>query len=202
MAIGWKVALAAASLACGSSAQAAFITYTIEVAGTGSRTNYDLSNIANTRVTGLQGVVVTVGFNAVEGNVSANLPGDFGSYAQIRAEDPGLRLSFSPAAFGYDLSGSGSICVAGGAPAALPVTGVPILSGCTLAYNLVFPRGLRTESFSGTVTSFTVSSQASGTNFFTIASIVPEPSTWALMLAGFGLVGYSLRRRRTTVAFA
>ncbi|MFS0771017.1 PEPxxWA-CTERM sorting domain-containing protein [Sphingomonas sp. 1P08PE] len=30
---------------------------------------------------------------------------------------------------------------------------------------------------------------------------VPEPSTWALMLAGFGLVGYSLRRR-AKVAFA
>lgn len=29
---------------------------------------------------------------------------------------------------------------------------------------------------------------------------VPEPSTWALMLAGFGAVGYSLRRR--TVKFA
>ena len=29
---------------------------------------------------------------------------------------------------------------------------------------------------------------------------VPEPSTWALMLAGFGMVGYALRRRK--VAFA
>ena len=26
---------------------------------------------------------------------------------------------------------------------------------------------------------------------------VPEPATWALMLAGFGLVGFTLRRRRT-----
>jgi hypothetical protein len=25
---------------------------------------------------------------------------------------------------------------------------------------------------------------------------VPEPSTWAMMLIGFGLVGFSLRRRR------
>lgn len=29
---------------------------------------------------------------------------------------------------------------------------------------------------------------------------IPEPSTWALMLAGFGMVGYAMRRRR--VAFA
>ena len=29
---------------------------------------------------------------------------------------------------------------------------------------------------------------------------VPEPATWALMLAGFGMVGYAMRRRR--IAFA
>jgi hypothetical protein len=31
---------------------------------------------------------------------------------------------------------------------------------------------------------------------------VPEPTTWALMLAGFALTGYALRRRRATLAFA
>jgi len=32
------------------------------------------------------------------------------------------------------------------------------------------------------------------------SSVVPEPSTWALMLAGFGMVGYAMRRRK--LAFA
>ena len=32
------------------------------------------------------------------------------------------------------------------------------------------------------------------------ASVVPEPGTWALMIAGFGLVGMALRRRRTRCA--
>ena len=31
---------------------------------------------------------------------------------------------------------------------------------------------------------------------------VPEPATWGLMIAGFGLVGGAMRRRRTGVAFA
>jgi hypothetical protein len=28
---------------------------------------------------------------------------------------------------------------------------------------------------------------------------VPEPATWAMMLAGFGMLGMRLRRRRATV---
>lgn len=31
---------------------------------------------------------------------------------------------------------------------------------------------------------------------------VPEPATWALMIAGFALIGTTLRRRRVTTAFA
>ena len=31
---------------------------------------------------------------------------------------------------------------------------------------------------------------------------VPEPSTWAMMIFGFGLVGTAMRRRRTRIAFA
>lgn len=32
-------------------------------------------------------------------------------------------------------------------------------------------------------------------------SSVPEPASWALMIAGFGLAGGALRRRMTKVAF-
>lgn len=34
------------------------------------------------------------------------------------------------------------------------------------------------------------------------AGAVPEPATWAMMIAGFGLVGGTLRRRQTNLAFA
>lgn len=44
----------------------------------------------------------------------------------------------------------------------------------------------------------------SGTNAFEIDNIavnpVPEPATWAMMLLGFGVAGYSLRKRRLGLA--
>ena len=38
----------------------------------------------------------------------------------------------------------------------------------------------------------------------TVVSGVPEPTTWACMLVGFGAVGYSMRnkRRKVTVSYA
>ena len=39
-------------------------------------------------------------------------------------------------------------------------------------------------------------------NFSTSIAAVPEPATWAMMLLGFGGIGYSLRRRRKQTAFA
>lgn len=46
-----------------------------------------------------------------------------------------------------------------------------------------------------------VSTQAGGTariNFSTVTGAVPEISTWAMMLLGFGAVGFSMRRARKT----
>jgi PEP-CTERM motif len=34
------------------------------------------------------------------------------------------------------------------------------------------------------------------------SNVVPEPGTWALMIAGFGFAGMQLRRRRTVVSYA
>lgn len=42
----------------------------------------------------------------------------------------------------------------------------------------------------------------SGTLTFAAVSSVPEPRTWAMMLLGFGAVGFSMRRRRPTLAQA
>ena len=50
-------------------------------------------------------------------------------------------------------------------------------------------------SASGITTSASVAAQESGLVFWNISGGVPEPSTWALTIAGFGLAGAALRRR-------
>jgi hypothetical protein len=39
-------------------------------------------------------------------------------------------------------------------------------------------------------------------NYVVNVSAVPEPATWAMMIAGFGLVGGAMRRRAVSVRFA
>ena len=59
-----------------------------------------------------------------------------------------------------------------------------------------------TASSSG-IGGFSFSGQARGNtsidNLEAIAGAVPEPSTWAMMLVGFGGVGFAMRRRRNHV---
>lgn len=57
-------------------------------------------------------------------------------------------------------------------------------------------------SYTGTVTRLTISQVASNETFSRVTGVIPEPSTWALMLAGFGMVGFAMRRRRASVAIA
>ncbi len=64
-----------------------------------------------------------------------------------------------------------------------------------------------TTTFAGTgaTTVFTINETIGG-GFGGVAldniavNAVPEPATWALMLGGFGMVGFAMRKRQTTVA--
>jgi hypothetical protein len=67
--------------------------------------------------------------------------------------------------------------------------------------NASFGGGPAVEEFSGSIESIEiVEGDTTGGLGIVYSSVVPEPSTWALMLAGFGMIAYATRRRK--VAFA
>jgi hypothetical protein len=72
------------------------------------------------------------------------------------------------------------------------------------------PGSLLSYGFTATSTSHTLSfSESSLTSaspiidnisIESVAGVVPEPASWALLLAGFGMVGFAARRRRAAIA--
>lgn len=48
--------------------------------------------------------------------------------------------------------------------------------------------------------SFDLTIGAHNTDAFRVLTAVPEPKSWAMLLTGFGLVGFAARRRRVAVA--
>jgi len=68
-----------------------------------------------------------------------------------------------------------------------------------------FYRGLELNdiantTISGNTLSFVWTSGRPGDNVRVILSAIPEPTTWAMLIAGFGMVGFASRRRRTVRA--
>jgi len=103
----------------------------------------------------------------------------------LNAEQPNDLTSGS---IGYQLTGSGS----GGPPLSLAYTDAlaPSASGGKLSYSL-------SNDFLFTLQpgeDYNFGIQNFGTEFFLRAQAVPEPETWAMMIIGFGMVGYALRR--------
>lgn len=63
--------------------------------------------------------------------------------------------------------------------------------------NLALGIGTFTLTFEGTPG--TTTGSFGGSVAFQAGSAVPEPATWAMMLLGFGAVGFSMRRRRPSL---
>jgi hypothetical protein len=57
-------------------------------------------------------------------------------------------------------------------------------------------------TISGNTVTFDWITNKGGPDSIRILTLVPEPATWAMLIAGFGLVGFAARRRRTAVAAA
>lgn len=98
--------------------------------------------------------------------------------------------------FMSDLNGTSA------APAPITITAVTSTGSSTQTYS-----NTATTNFVGFITTGTFTSlQLSDTTLapnqfvtaddFIVGSTVPEPGSWAMMILGFGLVGYTLRRQR------
>lgn len=119
-------------------------------------------------------------------------------YAQFA--DMGLTLStltFNAGAGQFYPYLSASTCYTGAAVA----TSASYSPPCGSYYLNASFGGPPVEEFRGSITSVKIENgDTTGGLGIIYGSVVPEPATWALMLAGFGMVGFAMRRRR--VAFA
>jgi hypothetical protein len=115
-----------------------------------------------------------------------------------------LTVNFSGGILNVSKGGSNqsaSLIVAGNCPGTLcylsDVLVGPALAVADLAINNF------ALSFSGLTGPYTVTGgdfNASVTGTF--AGAVPEPATWAVLIAGFGMVGFAARRRRSLASIA
>ena len=103
--------------------------------------------------------------------------------------------SFSPSgdplAFAWDFNGDGIYNDAFTALVTIPqdyFASAPIGSSFTLC-----------TSVTDTVNSLKSTGCASATSLGPAESAVPEPATWAMMLLGFGGIGFSMRRRKVSL---
>ncbi len=105
----------------------------------------------------------------------------------LQAEQPG---DLTSGTIGYTILGSGPQ----GSPFSLSYSNAlaPSGTGGNLTHSTSDSFGL--DLAPGASYSFSV--QDFGASFFLRAQAVPEPSTWIMMILGFGLTGYAMRRAR------
>lgn len=133
-----------------------------------------------------------------------------------QTSQPNLAYSNSGAGYFNVASGfTGSLSFTYGAFTDFTGTVYDGLNGTGTSLGTIFLSANDTSAFSsvslaflGTARSFMISGGAAQFGFDDVTinavSAVPEPSTWATMILGFGFVGGALRyrRRRTSVSFA
>lgn len=187
-------ALCAIAMTClPNAAQAArTVTFTFFANGSGVWNGYNSDWTTFTRsVSG-----ATVSFSVLvddgaNGGAGAGPNGGFG----VGANTTGI--GFSSNGMGgssyYGLTSKGQACFSN-PDAVLPFGRVAVDAGCG---SVSFRQQYRYSfiDFSGAVDGLTITDGGALGDAF-VVPFVPEPATWALMLTGFGLTGYALRRRR------
>jgi hypothetical protein len=86
------------------------------------------------------------------------------------------------------INGTHYVVPSNGSGQFLAVSGIPIVSNMLNTIEVLGTTSSHGGTFSGTLT-------------FS-ATAVPEAASWAMMLAGFGLIGATMRKRRTSLTFA
>lgn len=196
-----------------------FITYTFQTTGSGLATYLD--NLTGTRSQQLvSGVAITyvlpiTGFygenytrptsNGIEFNSPTTTLNTYaGGSSILSATASALTLS-EIGTVPRGQRGSTTATACGDIGGAFPTQTFASVPGCG-AVAIDYVGRTNTLNFTGTVNRVDVALgigtpvQPYGLAGFT--TFVPEPATWALMLAGFGMVSYAMRRRRSQVMYA
>jgi hypothetical protein len=166
-------------------------------------THFNLSLKTAGAIGGLPGSLYVIGINRGAGTPRLNLLSDPDLDASVKWDsvavmlpDGTLRVVTFPAA---------------GAPTITPIFGGAVVNGDTISASVPFAL-LPTRGFAATSYTFQawsrlrVNPAADGTNNEIadfgprLFAAVPEPASWAMMIAGFGLAGWSARRRRSSLA--
>jgi hypothetical protein len=140
-----------------------------------------------------------------------------GSFVDVFGQNWGIGLDMTGAGFTLTigestLNGVGNIRSTGNA-LAINITGLSGLAGTTLASYACASAGPSCSAFGGgsALTSLTSTADSIALNLGVIRdgetyvfalSAVPEPASWAMLIAGFGLTGAAMRRRRPAMASA
>jgi opacity protein-like surface antigen len=184
-------ALAATALTATSASAAELVNFTIdtEISGSnvpGSPTTAAITGQFDYDAVLAQSPTAVSNFSVLIGGVSfANFPAGVSATLSNFTGATGL-LNFTSGAstiFSFNLAG---LVSANGRP---PAFGTTVSNASSFTY--------------GDGTPITINAGSVGT--LDAVAAVPEPATWAMMMLGFGMVGFGLRRRsnvKTTVSYA
>jgi len=198
MSIISRLAIAAGLATMAMPATAATFTYSFHTVGEG----FMYSQYNPDPYTPVKLVDAIFQFTVETSLIGRNADGSYELFGTTNghADSTGLSIGYSASQGSDAFSGGGTVCFgnSGGgfilAPARIQSTcQSPISASGWGSQNGLF-------KYTGVVTTLTVAEGGGGSLVPNVVNGVPEPATWALMLTGFALTGYALRRRRTVFA--